>query len=256
MRFVRPKEVSTSTAADDDVEDTTPFALPDDMATDDPEPIVDASESGERKGSAAASASNQRQTRYTDYNPYAWNAGEHESQAADHGQEKHERHRPRRVSGHHRVDRRHQEHRQAKRDVRRSGGVYLIRSKRALKRLHADLQAIMAGGDANTTSEAKRKPDSLARYSIFWAMHRDRVPCRTKRMKAGRTDLDGVKQENGTFGNSNDDGDEIALQRTHGPSETLRRTKRKSGKAAGALSRPKGASESGSKSSSRKKDRK
>lgn len=66
---------------------------------------------------------------------------------------------------------------------------------------------------------------------------------------------DGARPENRTNDNAIDTNSSAnSSAPTNSTSDMMRRVKRKSGKTTGALSRPKGASDSGSKSTSRKKD--
>lgn len=76
LRFVRPKKFGSTTTEQPYVTfETTQIFLPDEFTTADldyDEHTVDDALSTETD----AHTSNQRQTRYTDYNPYAWNGGD------------------------------------------------------------------------------------------------------------------------------------------------------------------------------------
>lgn len=136
LRFSRPKKIGTTTTEQPYVTfETTQIYLPEDFTTADFEYIENVdSESLENIGDNI-----QRQTRYTDFNPYAWGDGdssagllgpggdtlattqkdEHDDayNAQQHQNLKHERRKLRKNSGRRRLDRHNQGHKQSKREI-------------------------------------------------------------------------------------------------------------------------------------------
>lgn len=73
LRFMKTKSLTTTTETPFITYETTQIFVPDDFTTADldyDERTINAALSTETDGHT----SNQRQTRYTDYNPYAWNS--------------------------------------------------------------------------------------------------------------------------------------------------------------------------------------
>lgn len=264
---MRPKKFSSSTT-ESTVETT---VLPEDLSTS----VLPANDNTNQpnENDEIVAKSNQRQTRYTDYNPYAWTA-EDESLASHDSTMKEEHQKSRKSGGRRRFDRHNnQEHRQ----IKRNANFLYIQSAETVGQLHDDLAAIEIDNlrkkrDVNNDPDGIWSKNDQQLAAIFAAVVNDRVYRRPRRNDSQ------IKTDNG------DDKTKMTLQRTQipdkyknefiiqprilnhddddgadgkisGHNKTLHRIKRKSGKAAGAL-RPKGGSEGGSKSISRKKDRK
>ncbi|XP_031620985.1 locomotion-related protein Hikaru genki [Contarinia nasturtii] len=130
MRFVRPKKFGSTTTEPPYVTfETTQIFLPDEFTTADldyGEHTVDETLSTETE----AHTSNQRSTRYTDYNPYAWKVGDgdelhiplgssgSESIHRNNKNNKWERRKLRKNTGRRRLDQHNQGHKQTKREIR------------------------------------------------------------------------------------------------------------------------------------------
>lgn len=149
---MRPKKVGSTTTEQPYVTfETTQIYLPDDFTTADFEYVehtVDESMSAETDDRA-----NPRQTRYTDFNPYAWNSGDGDDVHVPLGSAgtagghrttnlKWERRKLRKNSGRRRMDRHNQNHKQMqKREIRdaNTDDIYYIQSANIVSQLHDDL---------------------------------------------------------------------------------------------------------------------
>lgn len=253
-------------------------------------------------GTVAGSNGNQRQTRYTDFNPYAWGDGdesmlttrkdEHDDlQVTQHLQGKHERRKFRKNTGRRRLDRQNQgNHKHQKRHVTLDDGYYYVQSADIVSNLHwgdmnqTNFQHQSAahhhhhhshrqlygnkspGRDA--TGDANNKLDRSSSSSSYNTKAENQIMDSNSIISnSNRRTVNGVSNGNGNFTNGYDaktidhkiTGNRTRFMEHDESSETngtnvLNRVKRKSGKTTGALSRPKGGSDSGSKSTSRKKD--
>lgn len=289
---------------------------------------------GSDADSLEAGGNVQRQTRYTDFNPYAWggeeesatpkNEDEHDEEVMYTSHQQHTKHERRKLrknsSGRRRFERpylQHQ-HKQTKREVNIHSypsslisssqlpsihqNVYYVESTDIKSSLHsnqeqeneadADYVNAIATVHHNDTDAKNYRKDNGANLRKHTDNREIKFPSGPVRSPAtpappqsligngligshdniddsvdgtyhaaNRQHYDGSNNALGDTG----DGEEMQTaflesqdQRTNSTSpllsDTLRRVKRKSGKTTGALSRPKGASDSGSKSTSRKKD--
>lgn len=268
----------------------------------------------------------QRQTRYTDFNPYAWggeeesatskNLDEHDEEVMYTSHQQHTKHERRKLrknsSGRRRFERpylQHQ-HKQSKREVNIHSypsslisssqlpsihqNVYYVESADIKSSLHsyqdqeneADADDVNAIGTASHNDTDAKNYVNLRKHTINREIKFPSGPVRSPVTPAPPQSPNGNllidsndnidDSVDGTYHAANrqyyeksnalgDTGEEMQTfpletqdPRTNSTapmlSDTLRRVKRKSGKTTGALSRPKGASDSGSKSTSRKKD--
>lgn len=150
---MRPKKLgSTTTELPYVTFETTQIYLPDDFTTANFEYVehtVDETMSTETDDHQT----NQRQTRYTDFNPYAWNSGDGDDlhvplgSASTAGGNKHnnlkwERRKLRKNTGRRRLDRHNnQPHKQQKREIRNANfhDIYYIQSANIVSQLHDNL---------------------------------------------------------------------------------------------------------------------
>lgn len=273
--------------------------MPDDFTTADFEYIEGGSDTDSLEN---VNANIQRQTRYTDFNPYAWGDGdetfvtmkndEHEEFHTSHQQHtKHERRKLRKnSSGRRRLDRHNQggHHTVLKREINRNDdNVYYVQSTDMTSSLHDNVGGGGGGGgeivdesdnhkevkngekqienndDKQTQTQSpstyNRKgetqkfdsstDDDDSNQSHYYISNRKFIEqeISDEREAVGGTDI--------RRGANNHTSARVAMaENGDQPAVAHNRVKRKSGKTTGALSRPKGASDSGSKSTSRKKD--
>lgn len=333
LRFSRPKKFGTTTTEQPYVTfESTQIYLPEDLTTSDFEYIEGGGVGGGGGESTAdlhepigggGSDSVQRQTRYTDFNPYAWDgagaaaAGEsahpggggHDdddslllssSAATSHQQHtKHERRKLRKnASGRRRFERPYLQHgkHQSKRDVgattsnkqtyhhhhhhhkhhlhsyplssisssslpsiyqnvfsEAAAAAAMVRDEDDHHQQQDDLNVMGMVGDGGSPSVAVHHNvndddnDVDKDGNVIVRRSNKKGDLNNSDRKYDKDDdlpADDVHEDNV----ENDDGNQTSS------SSLLTRVKRKSGKTTGALSRPKGASDSGSKSTSRKKD--
>lgn len=328
LRFSRPKKFGTTTTEQPYVTfETTQIYLPEDFTTADLEYIENG---GSEAESLEAGGNVQRQTRYTDFNPYAWggeeesatpkNLDEHDEDVMYTSHQQHTKHERRKLrknsSGRRRFERpylQHQ-HKQTKREVNIHSypsslisssqlssihqNVYYVESTDIKSSLHSNQEELDADdvneigtvnhNDTDAKHYRKENGKNLRKHTVNREIKFPSGPVRSPATPAppqspignvliGSHDniddsVDGIYHAanrqhydgSNALGDTGD-GEEMQTsflesqdQRTNSTSpllsDTLRRVKRKSGKTTGALSRPKGASDSGSKSTSRKKD--
>lgn len=176
LRFVRPRKFGSTTTEQPYVTfETTQIYLPDDFTTADFEYAENTDDESTETDDTKSATSNQRQTRYTDFNPYAWNPdGSSNSGASDDashvpfgtivGHESHDRHKNpnlntkmerqkmmrKNAAGRRRLDRHHQSHKQQKREINDSSNdIYYIQSSDIVGQLHGNLNSI--GSNHNRT---------------------------------------------------------------------------------------------------------
>lgn len=193
LRFVRPRKIGITTTEQPYVTfETTQIYLPDDFTTADFEYVEHTEdESTETDDTAPATNSNQRQTRYTDFNPYAWNTdGSSSSSTGSSGtsddtshllafgaiaaHESHDRHRNsnlntklerrkmmrKNAAGRRRLDRHHQDHKQQKREINDSlNDIYYIQSSDIVGQLHANLNSIGSNHNRTITQDVVNDND-------------------------------------------------------------------------------------------------
>lgn len=194
----------------------------------------------------------QRQTRYTDFNPYSWGDGtdsvvttrndEQDEMHNSNQNAKHERRKLRKNNGRRRLNQ--NVHKQSKRDVKNAADVldniYYVQSANVISNLRQ--------------SNSFESINSDADKSLNIAVHDSELA----RMNAGESynnNINGNLTEDIVSGQEHSDDDEVDMdddRLQQSSNDTLHRVKRKSGKTTGAL-RPKGASDTGSKNTSRKK---
>lgn len=167
LRFVRPRKIGSTTTEQPYVTfETTQIYLPDDFTTADFEYVEHTEDESTETDDAAPATNNQRQTRYTDFNPYAWNTdGSSSGDDTSHipfgtivGHESHDRHKNpnlntkmerrkmmrKNAAGRRRLDRHHQGHKQQKREIINDGlnDIYYIQSSDIVGQLHGNLNSI------------------------------------------------------------------------------------------------------------------
>lgn len=174
LRFVRPRKIGSTTTEQPYVTfETTQIYLPDDFTTADFEYVEHTEDESTETDDTAPPTNNQRQTRYTDFNPYAWNTdgssgiGDDASHIPFGGvvaHESHDRHKNpnlntklerrkmmrKNAAGRRRLDRHHQGHKQQKREINDSlNDIYYIQSGDIVGQLHGNLNSI--GSNHNRT---------------------------------------------------------------------------------------------------------
>ncbi len=249
MRFSRPRKFGTTTTEQPYVTfETTQIYLPEDFTTADFEFISNADASNED-----TSDNVQRQTRYTDFNPYSWGdvdsvdvTKNDEHQDEVHNANQHTKHgKSRKNSGRRRTNQ--NVHKQSKREVKHAeifDNIYYVQSANVISNLRQSNSFVSSNSDDVDKSlhVAIRDSESLNINSGGGE---------------GSNNVNGNLTEDSVNGQEiNDDGTVVGenkLQQTNNDTNSLHRVKRKSGKTTGAL-RPKGASDTGSKSTSRKKE--
>lgn len=245
LRFSRPRKLGTTTTEQPYVTfETTQIYLPEDFTTADLEFIsnVDGSSSNENNDNV------QRQTRYTDFNPYSWGDGtvgiddsvvtskndEHDEVHNSNQHNKHERRKLRKNNGRRRLNQ--NVHKQSKREVTNADvfdNIYYVQSANVISSLH----------QSNSFESINSNLDKSSNIDGGESYVENNINCN-------------ITQGNvtGQCGQrSKVDGDDEQLQQSINDTNSLHRVKRKSGKTTGAL-RPKGASDTGSKTTSRKKE--
>ncbi|KAJ6640580.1 Locomotion-related protein Hikaru genki [Pseudolycoriella hygida] len=249
LRFSRPRKFGTTTTEQPYVTfETTQIYLPEDFTTADFEYIsnVDSDSSSENINDNV-----QRQTRYTDFNPYSWGDGtdslvttKNDEQDEVHNSNqhtKHERRKLRKNNGRRRLSQ--NVHQQSKREIKYADvldNIYYVQSANVISNLR----------QSNSFESINSNVDK----SLNMAIHDDELinvnPGESINIDVNLTDnISG--QKDGVGGEIDIEDDK--LQQSVNDTSTLHRVKRKSGKTTGAL-RPKGASDTGSKSTSRKKE--
>lgn len=178
LRFVRPRKLGSTTTEQPYVTfETTQIYLPDDFTTADFEYAENTEDESTETDDTKPATSNQRQTRYTDFNPYAWNPdGSSNSGASDDashvpfgtivGHESHDRHKNpnlntkmerqkmmrKNAAGRRRLDRHHQSHKQQKREIDDSlNDIYYIQSSDIVGQLHGNLNSIESNQNQTIT---------------------------------------------------------------------------------------------------------
>lgn len=235
MRFSRPRKFGTTTTEQPYVTfETTQIYLPEDFTTADLEFISNVDGSDEN-----TSENVQRQTRYTDFNPYSWGDGSdsivtsrNDEQDDMHNTNQHTKHgKSRKNAGRRRLNQ--NVHKQSKREVTRAevfDNIYYVQSANVISNLRK------SNSVESTNSDAEN--DSL-------------------NMDAG-VGNSGNLTENSVNGQDGVNDDEVDVdgnkwEQSSNDTNTLHRVKRKSGKTTGAL-RPKGSGDSGSTKLTRKKE--
>lgn len=194
----------------------------------------------------------QRQTRYTDFNPYSWGDGmdsvvtsKNDEQDEVHNSNqhtKHERRKLRKNNGRRRLNQ--NVHKQSKREVKNVDvldNIYYVQSANVISNLRQSNSFESINGDADKSLNIDTNDSELVNIHAG---------------ESYTNNLNGNLTEDNVSGQENDDDevdiDDDKLQQSSNDTNSLHRVKRKSGKTTGAL-RPKGASDTGSKSTSRKK---
>lgn len=178
LRFVRERKIGSTTTEQPYVTfETTQIYLPDDFTTADFEYVEHTEDESTETDDTAPATNNQRQTRYTDFNPYAWNTdggGSSSSGGSDDAShlpfgtivahESHDRHKNpnlntklerrkmmrKNAAGRRRLDRHHQGHKQQKREINDDlNDIYSIQSSDIVGQLHGHLNSI--GSNHNRT---------------------------------------------------------------------------------------------------------
>lgn len=190
----------------------------------------------------------QRQTRYTDFNPYSWDDGmdsvvtskndEHDEMHNSNQHTKHERRKLRKNNGRRRLNQ--NVHKQSKREVKNANvldNIYYVQSANVISNLRRSNSFESINSDADKSLNIGIHDSEMADENYI--------------------DNNGNLTEDNVSGQENNDDevdiDDDKLQQSNNDTNSLHRVKRKSGKTTGAL-RPKGASDTGSKSTSRKKE--
>lgn len=316
FRNSRRKIVGLSTTEQPYIEfETTQIFLPDDFTTDDLEYMQHTVDESASSSMESDGGTNQRQTRYTDFNPYQWNSGNapgaeiSDYHSSNTGQGQHntnwnsrtEHRKSRKNTGRHRLDRHNQGHKQQKREINdKYDDIYYIQSTDIVSQLHGNNINPFIAANATMADDLRRNKDIYNNEAIDsksndnGAINPTSLPKLHATIESNafvrneRIEDDGVASkialqrtqpideykltDNKTFTSndnnsnssefkSNDEGNNGTDNNTRNinsvesnATNELHRVKRKSGKAAGALSRPKGGSDSGSKSTSRKKE--
>lgn len=252
LRFSRPRKFGTTTTEQPYVTfETTQIYLPEDFTTADFEFISNSDGSNENINDNI-----QRQTRYTDFNPYSWGDGtigiddsvvtsKNDEQDEVHNSNqhtKHERRKLRKNNGRRRLNQ--NQHKQSKREVRNADvfdNIYYVQSANVISNLRQ--------------SNSFESINSNADISLSTGIHDSESTNINDGESYIHKNINGNLTVSGGQGNNVDevDIDDEKFQQANNDSNPLHRVKRKSGKTTGAL-RPKGASDTGSKSTSRKKE--
>lgn len=248
LRFSRPRKFGTTTTEQPYVTfETTQIYLPEDFTTADFEFISNVDGSNENINDNV-----QRQTRYTDFNPYSWGDGmdsvvtskndEQDEVQNSNQHTKHERRKLRKNNGRRRLNQ--NVHKQSKRDVKNANvldNIYYVQSANVISNLRQSNSFESINSDADKSLHVGIHDSELVNINAG---------------ESYNNNLNGNLTEDNVSGQENNDDevdiDDDKLQQSGNDTNTLHRVKRKSGKTTGAL-RPKGASDTGSKSTSRKK---
>lgn len=247
LRFSRPRKFGTTTTEQPYVTfETTQIYLPEDFTTADFEFISNVDGSNENVNDNV-----QRQTRYTDFNPYSWDDSmdsvvttkndEQDEMHNSNQHTKHERRKLRKNNGRRRLNQ--NVHKQSKRELKNADvldNIYYVQSANVISNLRR----------SNSFESINSDVDKSLNIGIH-----------DSEMVAGESynnnNMNGNITEDNVSGRENNDDevdiDDDKLQQSNNDTNSLHRVKRKSGKTTGAL-RPKGASDTGSKSTSRKKE--
>lgn len=188
LRFIRPRKVVGTTTTEQPYVtfETTQIYLPDDFTTADFEYVepTDDDESADGDETVAGPTNNQRQTRYTDYNPYAWNNADNSGRSGVNPDDssatgtivthepsdrnpslntKLERRKMMRknAAGRRRLDRHHQtDHKLQKREIVQQNtsadAIYSIQSSDIVDQLHGNLNSIGSKRNRSITIDLGR----------------------------------------------------------------------------------------------------
>ncbi|XP_037044885.1 locomotion-related protein Hikaru genki isoform X2 [Bradysia coprophila] len=240
LRFSRPRKFGTTTTEQPYVTfETTQIYLPEDFTTADLEFISNVDASDEDTNDNV-----QRQTRYTDFNPYSWGDGadsvvisKNDEQDEMHNTNQHTKHgKSRKNAGRRRLNQ--NVHKQSKREVTKAevfDNIYYVQSANVISNLRQSNSFESTNSDADHGSESVN-------------------------INVGQRNNDNINSnltENIVSGKEEINDDEAAVDQnkleSSNDTNSLHRVKRKSGKTTGAL-RPKGTGGTESKSTSRKKE--
>lgn len=199
----------------------------------------------------------QRQTRYTDFNPYSWGDGmdlvvtskndEQDEVNNSNQHNKHERRKLRKNNGRRRMNQ--NVHKLAKRDIKNADvldNIYYVQSANVISNLR------QSNSFESINSDADKSFNIGIQDSEFVDMND---------VESYNNSMNGDLSEDNASGQENNDDNDVQVdidddkleQSSVNDTNSLHRVKRKSGKTTGAL-RPKGTSDSGSKVTSRKKE--
>lgn len=183
---MRPKKIgSTTTESPYITFETTQIYLPDDITTADFEYIEHTVD--ELSSMESQSGSNQRQTRYTDFNPYEWNSGNapgpelSDYHSSNTGQGHHNtnwnprsEHKLRKNTGRHRLDRHNQGHKQSKREISdKYDEIYYIQSTDIVSQLHGNNINSFTAANATIADDLRRNKDIYNSEAMLLAHNND-----------------------------------------------------------------------------------